>query len=262
MSMSGEDHRRTLDITARALASRIGGSDPDAAVPDCPGWTVRDLVLHTGGLYRWSARLVAERITVETWRSQMNFSYPDELATAAELAAWTTEVIAPMIDAFSVDEWTPVWTWGQSQRARFWPRRMLFETVVHGLDLDRAMAGSAPVDLTLDDPVAIDCLDEMLELVASRGRWAREPDPRPAVTGTVVLAPDDVGVTWRIRCRSTGMWWDRGADRADATLRGPIGELIALVHQRGRLDRPVGSQAVEVDGDLGLAIDWLDRLTF
>src|SRR5882762_9466998 len=31
-----------------------------AAVPTCPGWTVRDLLLHIGGVHRWAALVVRE----------------------------------------------------------------------------------------------------------------------------------------------------------------------------------------------------------
>src|SRR5664279_2487345 len=30
----------------------------DAAVPSCPGWTVRDLLTHLGGVHRWAAAVV------------------------------------------------------------------------------------------------------------------------------------------------------------------------------------------------------------
>lgn len=261
MAMSGAAHRRHLRDRARAFADAVRNVDPAATVPDCPGWTVRDLVEHTGGLYRWSARLVADRVVAETWRSQMDLDRPPADASADDLADWVDAAIDPMLAAFDVDDWTPVWTWGQSQQAGFWPRRMLFETVVHAVDLARAARPDAPLVIELDPELATDCLDEHFEHLPARGRWARERDPEP-LRGTVVLEPTDAATTWRIRCRPTGMWWDRGADRADVTLRGPIGELISLVHQRGRLDRPVGADRVEVDGDLGLATAWLERLAF
>lgn len=31
-----------------------------ADVPTCPGWTVRDLLPHIGGIHRWAATVVGE----------------------------------------------------------------------------------------------------------------------------------------------------------------------------------------------------------
>ena len=48
-----------LDEEARNLAGeaeRILLTDP---VPTCPLWTVRDLVVHLGGVHRWAADIVA-----------------------------------------------------------------------------------------------------------------------------------------------------------------------------------------------------------
>lgn len=262
MVMSGPDHRRALDDHARSFASAIHDADLTSPVPDCPGWTVQDLILHTGGLYRWSTTLVRDGHLQEIWRSGMELDYPPADADVRAHADWVAAAIDPMLEAFSGDEWAPVWTWGSSQRARFWPRRMLFETLIHRLDLDRAMAGSDPVPFEPAPNVASECLDELFELLGSRGRWATAPDTRPALDGTIVLAPTDVDMTWRVRCRPTGMWWDHGTDRADVVARGPIAELVACTHQRGTLDRPVTTHPIEVSGDTELFVDWLDRLTF
>lgn len=42
------------------LADTADGLPPEAAVPTCPGWTVRDLLRHLGGIHRWAGTHVRE----------------------------------------------------------------------------------------------------------------------------------------------------------------------------------------------------------
>lgn len=46
------------DAEALAGAARLGLT---AAVPSCPGWSVADLVVHTGAVHRSQANIVATR---------------------------------------------------------------------------------------------------------------------------------------------------------------------------------------------------------
>ncbi|SCK59943.1 TIGR03083 family protein [Streptomyces sp. SceaMP-e96] len=62
-------------------------------------------------------------------------------------------------DAFAAtDPDAPMWAWGVDQHARFWMRRMLFETLVHRTDAERAV-GRRPV---IDPALATDGVDEFL----------------------------------------------------------------------------------------------------
>ncbi len=42
------------------MADAAGSTGPDAPVPSCPDWAVRDLVRHTGGVHRWATGVVAD----------------------------------------------------------------------------------------------------------------------------------------------------------------------------------------------------------
>jgi hypothetical protein len=61
-----------------------------------------------------------------------------------------------------------VWAWGPDQHARFWSRRMLYETVVHHSDAELAL-GREPV---IDRAVAVAGVDEFLENLPSASVWA------------------------------------------------------------------------------------------
>ncbi len=43
----------------RRLAEVAGRCGLDARVPTCPGWQVRDLLCHLGGVHRWAASHIA-----------------------------------------------------------------------------------------------------------------------------------------------------------------------------------------------------------
>ena len=50
------------------MAAAAAVADAGAAVPTCPGWTVRDLIRHTGGVHRWATGFVADGRTEPSGR--------------------------------------------------------------------------------------------------------------------------------------------------------------------------------------------------
>lgn len=66
--MRVDEHVNELERQGGAVADAAAAAGPDAAVPTCPGWTVRHLLTHTGVPYRLAVAPddVAERWLVET----------------------------------------------------------------------------------------------------------------------------------------------------------------------------------------------------
>ncbi len=60
------EHIDALREQGRLLAAAATAAGVDAAVPSCPGWAVRDLVRHQGGVHRWAEGIVATPRT-EPW---------------------------------------------------------------------------------------------------------------------------------------------------------------------------------------------------
>lgn len=56
--MEISDHIAALRGGGELLASAAGTAGLDAVVPTCPGWRVRDLLQHIGGVHRWAASYV------------------------------------------------------------------------------------------------------------------------------------------------------------------------------------------------------------
>ena len=52
-----------LEREGALLADTAAEINLAAAVPTCPGWTLRDLVLHLGGIHRWAGTHIRDRRT-------------------------------------------------------------------------------------------------------------------------------------------------------------------------------------------------------
>ena len=115
---------------------RLAG--PDAPVPTCPGWVVRDLVRHTGGVHRWATAYVG-RPRTELWDVDL-----DEIVGTwpadADLVGWFREgdeALAGALEAAPADL-----SAGRSCRApsplAMWARRQAHETAIHRVDAELA----------------------------------------------------------------------------------------------------------------------------
>ena len=153
--MNGLEHLAALEADATRLVELVALADQSAPVPTCPGWTVADVVEHVGTLYRWSAAHVATAAPARLSPRSLDLG----LTEAGPSPAWLAEGVGPMLATFSgADPELVCWGWGGDRRARFWPRRMLFETVVHRADAAFAL----DVEPVVDADVAVEGIDELL----------------------------------------------------------------------------------------------------
>ncbi|KJY16262.1 hypothetical protein VR46_45300, partial [Streptomyces sp. NRRL S-444] len=93
---------------------------------------------------------------------------------------WLAESAAEAAEVFAaIDLDAPMWAWGVDQHARFWVRRMLFETLVHRADAELALG----IDPHIDRVLAVDGIDEFLTNLPFASSFApgtgqlRAPDP-------------------------------------------------------------------------------------
>ena len=202
--MDHEDHCDALEADGNRLVELVDGGDLTAPVPTCPGWTVADVVGHVGTLYRWSAAHVATSATARIAPDTLDLGLPSD----GPGAAWLADGIAPMLQTFrAADPSARAWGWGGDRHARFWPRRMLFETVVHRADAALALG----VEPEVDPGIARDGIDELLSNLPHAAYFApgiaelrshrREGDER------VALRPSDAGCAWCIRLVPAGYAW-------------------------------------------------------
>ncbi|MFJ1704792.1 maleylpyruvate isomerase family mycothiol-dependent enzyme [Kitasatospora sp. NPDC088346] len=253
------DHRAAVATETARFVAALDGADLTTPVPACPGWTLADLVRHTGSVQRWFSVLLRGRVQEPPRSRDVDLRLPDG---ADGWPGWLTASAAEAADAFAATgPDVPMYAWGADQHARFWARRMLFETLVHRTDAERALR----LDSRVDRALALDGIDEFLVNLPFAGIFA----PRVAElrgTGETVRFhatdgdPDGPG-DWWVRLRPDGFGLDpaaRTAQAADATVRGTAADLLLLLY--GRL--PHDAAAFTLDGDRELLARWCANSAF
>ncbi|MFG2602239.1 maleylpyruvate isomerase family mycothiol-dependent enzyme [Streptomyces sp. NPDC048514] len=233
---------RTLDREGRLLAAAAAEAGPDAKVPTCPEWQVRDLLRHTGAVHRWAAALVADAHT--TPRPIVD---PPDL-DGAELVAWYRDSHRLLVDTLAgapaeVECWTFLPAPSPSPLA-FWTRRQAHETTVHRYDAEAACGAAAS---PIAPGFAADGIDELLRGFHARSRSrVRSEEPRVLRVRAVDAGADAV---WTVRITSGPPVTVRdAAGEAEAELSGCADQLYLALWNRA----PVPS----VTGDRSLAELW------
>ena len=129
-----------LRIHTERFGDVIGDADLDASVPSCPGWSLRDLVRHLGGVHQWAAHAVVEG----------NPNFRPELADQGRpaLAAWYRQHASRLVEVLAARPAdAPAWTLDdRDPTALFWRRRQVHETVMHTWDALEALGQPRPMD--------------------------------------------------------------------------------------------------------------------
>ena len=256
--MEFAEHVTTLLGQGRSLSSTARRLDPDAAVPPCPEWTVRDLVVHLGGVYRWCATIVGEaRTEFPSREERAAFGAVGADAGPAALLDWFDDGLEAVADAIAraAPSLSCVTIVAGLPPRDFWARRMAHETLVHRADAE--IAGGEPVG-RIEPDLALDGLAELLEDFLPT-RAGRRLVADPARTLAVVT---DEGPRWDVRIGPEGPSATRtegpasggggGSDGvgADLTLAGPASALHLVVWNRA------ASSTVRVDGDDDVLTRW------
>jgi len=229
----GMDFAGYLDSLATdgaALAAAARTVPLDARVPSCPGWTVRDLVAHTGGVHRGRGEVVRRRLT-----SRPDFDAP-AAPPDADLLDWYDEGLAELLEVLrSTDPATPTWTWWPpDQTAGFWYRRMAQETVIHRVDAELA-AGLSP---RVGDDLAVDGIDEVLDCFLSDD-WSDHPMGGHGERVQVTAG----STSWLVTLDPTSVGLSRDSGPATGTVRGSAAGVLLWLWGRAP------AAAVDLSGD-------------
>jgi uncharacterized protein (TIGR03083 family) len=172
---------------ADRFAATVGWSELHAPVPSCPGWTVRDVVVHLANEHAWAATIVETGRRADRLEDQPRGSRP------RSVREW---YVAKAEDLYQVLRHTPpqrpCWTWlSQAGTAHFWQRRQVHETTIHRVDLDEAAGRGSE----LSAQVATDGVDEALSVMMHRMHRRGHP---AALDGPVQLTAPDTGDSWLV----------------------------------------------------------------
>ncbi len=242
------EHIAHLREEGERFAAAAEAAGLEAEVPTCPGWRVRDLVQHLGGVHRWATSYVVTGRARETTAEEEArfFTRVD----GSELAPWFHSGHAALVAALAAS--SPdlaCWTFlAAPSPLAFWARRQAHETAIHRVDAEAAAGrGSAcPPDL------AADGIDELLNGFLSRptGRLVANPAVRLGIQAT------DTGDAWTIRIEPERRVVASGAGDADCTASGAASDLYLLLWNR----RELGGR-VRVEGDRRVLDLWRERAT-
>jgi uncharacterized protein (TIGR03083 family) len=239
---SVEQHLAGIDAAVDRMAVWSRAAGPDAPVPTCPGWTVRDLLAHQGMVHRWATAVV---------RGDDPATVDDDRIEAAGRAApdpvgWLLDGAPALVSALesAPDDLAVMTFLEQAPPARqFWARRQCHETTVHALDARSALEARhlTAADVWLTEELATDGVDELLV-----GFWQRRAKgPRSESPYTAMVSVTD-GPTWALAVGPDAPVTHRltagdGIPDGTRTLGGSAADLyLALWNRGGTVDDPTG----------------------
>lgn len=238
--MDVDDYLAALDRDGRALAAAADGR-LSAPVAPCPGWSMADLVWHTGKVHSFWRDIVEHRRSDPSSVARPDRS-PDD-----GLLAWYADGLDRVLAVLrAADPSTPLWTWASQKDVAFVQRRMAQETAVHRWDAESAAGSPGPVD----HEVAVDGVDEFCSFFLALDAPGAQP-----VGGSVHLHATDGDGEWLVRPDGERFTVTRGHEKGDVALRGSASDLLLALWRRLPIDR------LDVVGDRGVGERFLAAST-
>lgn len=247
--MDIDDHIDTLLGEGARIVIAGGELTPNAPVPTCPGWTVRDLMHHLGSIHRLTVdALVNSRSTFPSERELVDIVGP--LPQDDDLVAWIRSGLHQLINSFK-DAPTNVecvQLFPGTTALDFWVRRQAHETTIHRVDVESARGDEIS---HVNRSFAADGIDELLCGFHSR----TDSGVRSSIPSSIQIRatdPEANGESWFVHLSDTQPpLVTRSALRpADCTVSGPL-ELLYLA-----LWNRLPFTDLEVDGNRTLLQLW------
>jgi uncharacterized protein (TIGR03083 family) len=231
-------HLEALERDGALLAAAAQAAGPDAPVPTCPGWSVRDLVLHQGQVHRWATFVVRDGLPKP---SAVPDDHAGPLPDDAHLIDWFCAGHAGVLAALreAPDDLEAFRFLADAPPAAvFWARRQAHETEVHRIDAESALGRLTPID-----PVrAADGIDELLTGFVPRPHMEVHAEP----TQTLCVAPTDHPGSWFVTISDGPVVTTRAETPADCTVRGTANDLHLALWNR------LGTESLTISGDAGV----------
>jgi len=231
--------------TERLLAA--AARDLGASVAPCPGWTVADVVDHVASVYEHKIRVMAENAWPSPW--------PPETVDARPALHRLADAKAGLFAEFAnhqLDETTTTFSAADSTIG-FWLRRMALEVAVHRYDAEVAVAVPTPVPTPVPDDLALDGIDEILEVMLGGPWWADRVSTRHPVDAIIAVA--SAGHRWSCDVRERSVTISaQSAAVAAAGIEGDPMQVFLWLWGRAADD------GVSLEGDRALIAEFRARL--
>ncbi len=217
------DHIAAIRNDSEAFYRAADTADPDARVPSCPDWSVRDLVAHLTEVHYFWGLVVEKSLTdLSVLQTMEHPTPPDDykelVALGREMADRMTKTLG------SADQSVEVWSWASQKDVAFVTRHQVQEAAIHRWDI-QAATPDGPSPIAPD--VATDSIDEFLRIsLPSRDEWKPSMD-------SVHIHCTDTGDDWFIE--PSGNIEARGGS-ADTTLSATASDLLLALYRRVPLD--------------------------
>ncbi len=245
------DHVDNLRRDGELMAEAAERAGPDAPVPPCPDWQVRDLVHHLGRVHRWAAAHVRDALVTPA-DPEAIIDAEGGLPPDADLVSWFRAGHDALVSALAcapadLECWTFL---AAPSPVGFWARRQAHETAIHRVDA-QAAAGQEVSGFPTD--FAVDGVDELLVSFVARPKGA----PRSESPSTLAVLPVDATRRWVVTLSGDPVApsvSDDGGDApaADCTVSGTASELYQWLWNRRDTD------GLDVAGERSLVDLWRD----
>lgn len=146
-------------VRANAVAAGLA-----APVPSCPGWSMRDLIVHLGLAQRWTMANLAG-LGPAQWPTEASVS--EQAAGAPDLLDWFDEGLVELLNTLAgapEDLQAFFFLKDAPPPRQAWARRQCHELTIHGVDAMAARLGRLPTaaQTWISAELAADGVDELL----------------------------------------------------------------------------------------------------
>jgi uncharacterized protein (TIGR03083 family) len=243
------EHIDALDRESRILADAARACSVDAPIPTCPGWVMRDLLQHIGGVQRWATAHVAQART-----EYIDIAQPIDMVdippSDAVLVDWFVDGHTELVETLSkAPHDVEAFTFLPAPSAlAFWARRQAHEVAIHRADAQSASGAIEPFASDL----AVDGVDELLLGFGAR----RRADVTDDEFWSLLLVTSDADRSWLVEVTPERITAGDGrdADDVDTTLRATASDLYLWAWNRPATD------GLEITGRAELVDRWRTTL--
>jgi uncharacterized protein (TIGR03083 family) len=217
-----------VDVIRTSSRRLLELAEVDLAAPirQYEGWTMLDLLIHTGSMQGRTTEVIATGALEPVDRPFP----PDE--SPATVVSWFGDGARRLADDLSAaDLDAVVWGFGPTPSVGGWLLRMALETEVHRYDAEASVGDPAPIPSEL----ASAGIDEFGLL------WARRVD---AAAPPISLAATDTGERWVMSSGKGGTTLRRSVEATECGVAGSASDLYLWLQSR------VPTEALSVTGDV------------